>query len=313
MWEPGSMSIGPADPEAIRNLAGSHGLDIDPESISVTELGLDFRVAFGSTPDGERWVLRIPRRPDVAERAAVEGRLLQAVAPKLNVSVPDWRVHSSELIAYPLLPGKPGLSLDAGEPVWHFDAESEWYTRSFADVLASLHAVDPRELETTGVEVRTPAEAREKVRNDIARVTTEFDVAEMSQARWAAWLADDSYWPEWSTLTHGEIYPAHLLLEHEQIVGLIDWTTAAIDDPAKDFMFHQATVSPAAFDATVQRYVARGGRVWPKLAEHCAELFSTAPVNYGVYALLTEDPEHLAAAAAQLNLGASDGESVTRS
>ncbi|HIW61261.1 MAG TPA: hypothetical protein H9881_02285 [Candidatus Stackebrandtia excrementipullorum] len=61
-------------------------------------------------------------------------------------------------------------------------------------------------------------------------------------------------------------------------------------------------MSDKAFDATVKRYAERGGRVRPKPAEHCTELYSTSPVDHGVYALTTRDPAHVEGAAAALDL-----------
>ncbi|MDN5661218.1 MAG: aminoglycoside phosphotransferase, partial [Brevibacterium aurantiacum] len=91
------MPITSTDATAIRELAQDHGLDIVPETIAVNEIGLDFQVAIAEAVDGQSWVLRIPRRPDVTDRAAVEGRFLSAIAPHLSVAVPDWRVHTAEL------------------------------------------------------------------------------------------------------------------------------------------------------------------------------------------------------------------------
>lgn len=291
-----------ADNTSITQLAAAHGLVIQPDTIKLNELGLDFRVAIATADDGEDWVLRIPRRPDVTARADVEGRLLARIAPRLDVAVPDWRIHTAALIAYPLLPGEPGLSIgEDGTPEWHFDSESPVFNASLGDLLARLHSIDPAEVSDTGIEVRTPAEVRQGIRDDIARVSAEFAVAPALSERWRAWLADDRYWPDWSVLTHGEVYPAHLLLTGEEVVGVLDWTTAAIGDPARDFVFHRASVSREAFDATVRRYTEQGGRVWPMFADHCTELNSTAAVNYGMYALTTGEPEHAAAAAALLN------------
>ena len=288
----------------ICELAAAHGLELVQSTLSVNELGLDFKVSIGRTASGESWVLRIPRRPDVTKRAAIEGRFLRQVAPHLQVAVPDWQVHTDRLIAYPLLPGEPGLTIDdTGEPHWHFDVESEEYANSLGDVLAQLHGINPDLVADSGIEVLTPQEVRQRKRQDIALVVTEFQVARDLQERWRAWLADDRYWPEHTTLTHGEIYPAHQLMSGERIVGILDWTTAAVGDPARDFVFHQVSVSPRAFDSTVRRYMAGGGSAGPMLAEHCAELFSTAAVDYGLYALQTQDPRHLQAAAAQLDPG----------
>lgn len=289
-------------PATISSLAEAHGLELEESSIKLNEMGLDFRVAIARTIQGDSWVLRMPRRSDVLDRAAVEGRLLRMVAPHLSVAVPDWRIQTSELTAYPLLPGEPGLELtEAGEPEWQVDVSSPEFADSLGDLLAELHSVDAAAAEATGIESKKPDEIRESWRSDIAKVAAEFDVAPHLTARWAAWLNEDSYWPDWSVLTHGEIYPGHTLVAQNRITGVLDWTTASVGDPAKDFMFHQATASAEAFARTVDRYVARGGRVWPRLAEHCAEMFSASPVAYGIYALLTGEDQHLQAAAAQLN------------
>lgn len=296
------MATETADSISIAELAAAHDLIIAPETITVNELGLDFRVAIAETSEGEPWVLRIPRRPDVMPRADIEGSLLQRIAPRLNVAVPDWRIHSPDLVAYPILPGEPGLSIgDDGTPEWHFDAESATYTNSLGELLAQLHSIDLEEVSDTGIDAHTPAEIRQAIRNDIARVSSEFEVSVDLLKRWKTWLADDRYWPDRSTLTHGEAYPGHLLLTGEKIVGVLDWTTAAISDPAQDFAFHRVSVSQHAFDATVKRYIECGGRVGPNFAEHCTELCSISPVHYGIYALTTGDPAHLDAAAAALN------------
>lgn len=287
---------------SIHQLAKSHGLHIAPESITINELGLDFQVAIAEAVDGQSWVLRIPRRPDVTDRAVVEGRFLRTIAPHLSVEVPDWQIHTAELIAYPLLPGEPGLTInEQGQPQWHFDLESTEYAHSLADFLAELHSVDPAIVRPSGVDEFSPAEVRQRKRDDIARVVAEFDVAQSLRERWTAWLDDDAYWPTFTTVTHGEVYPAHQLMDGTRNLSILDWTTAAIGDPARDFMFHHASVSTAAFDAALQRYVEKGVRVWPKLAEHCGELFSTSPVELGLYALQTGDADHVEAAKAQLN------------
>src|SRR5699024_7315341 len=70
----------PTDREAtIRELARAHDLDISG-TVTVNELGADFQVAIAEAADGLSWVLRIPRRPDAANRAAVDGRFLSAIA-----------------------------------------------------------------------------------------------------------------------------------------------------------------------------------------------------------------------------------------
>ncbi|MDN6680301.1 MAG: phosphotransferase, partial [Yaniella sp.] len=180
----------------ISRLAAAHNLAIGEASIRVNELGLDFRVAIADTLDGEAWVLRIPRRHDVIARAETEARLLQAVAPHLSAAVPDWLIHTDELLAYPLLPGKPGLTLDeSGAPVCHFDVASLTYAESLGDLLPELHAIDPAEVRDTGVVFRPSGETRQSWQRDIETVAAEFEIARDLRDRWQRWLHDDSYWP----------------------------------------------------------------------------------------------------------------------
>lgn len=287
----------------LRSLADRHGLLLSEQSLQVNELGLDYRVATGRDADGESWVLRVPRREDVVPKIEVEAAVLDLVASSVTAAVPDWRICSNELIAYPLLPGKPGVTFDGEAGVqWHLDTSSQRYAQDLGDLLAELHAIPSESVRATGADVLTPQDVRQRWRSDIATVVTAFDVAADLRDRWEAWLADDSYWPTWSAFCHGELYQGHTLVGGDNaITGVIDWTTASVGDPARDFMF-QATMAPRqAFEATVERYVSRGGTVWPRLYDHCVELSAAGPVGYGLYAIVTGDAEHHAAAAAQLN------------
>lgn len=293
-----------ADPqsEALVALAAEHGLDLDPATIEVEELGLDYRVAFGAAADGTRWVLRVPRRPEVAARIGDEAAVLDLVRPRLSVAVPDWRIRTSRLIAYPQLPGRPGLTLDpAGEPIWHVDPTSLGYARAFGAVVGELHRVDVGEARGAGLTVEDPDDVRRRWADQVARVAGSFTVAEPLRDRWRAWIEEDSYWPSWSVLTHGELYPAHVLVDGERPVGVLDWTTAKVSDPAVDLALHHMTAGQAAFAETLAAYERAGGRIWPRLAEHCAEIVAANPVGYGVYALETGDPQHRAGAQALLD------------
>ncbi|WP_026821121.1 macrolide 2'-phosphotransferase [Arthrobacter castelli] len=293
-----------SQPSEVAALAASHGLIIDKSSVTFNEAGLDYRVAFARDDDGAGWVLRIPRRTDVSAKIADEARILDFVKHELSVAVPDWRIRSDELIAYPLLPGDPGLTLDAGtgEPVWHFDRESPVYARSLGRLIAELHQIDTRAAETSGTPVQSPAEVREEWSTNLDHVRSEFTISDDLLAAWDAWLADDELWPERSSFTHGELYPAHLLLAGDgTIESVLDWTTAKVGDPVSDFALHHMVSTPETFQLSVEAYAAAGGHVPVRLEERCEALASASPINYGVYALTTGDPEHAAAAAAQLN------------
>ena len=292
-------------PHSITALAARHSLSIDSCSIRLNTAGLDFLVAFARDSDGIDWVLRIPRRADVADKASLEGKILALVRRHLPVAVPEWRVFSPELIAYPLLPGTPGLTMDptTDEPIWHVDRSSALFARSFGEALAALHGIDHEEARSSGLLVLTPSEVRSRYLEDMTTVRSQIGVADELWNRWQSWLDDDSIWPGFSTVIHGDLYAAHVLIdENNRATGILDWTEAKVADPATDFMFHLMGFGEDGFDRLVDAYTAAGGRVWPRLKEHCEEMLSAFSVNYALYAMLTGNEEHLAAAKAQLGV-----------
>lgn len=283
-------------------LAQKHGLNIDPESLKVNDMGLDYRVVIGSDYGGEEWVLRVPRREGLADGAAIEARVLELVSPHLSFAVPDWRIHSPELIAYPMLPGKPGLTLDEnGNPVFHVDMASVEYARDMGDLFYELHSIDTRRAAEIGIPVRSPREVRENWQSTIDRVSQEFSISGFLMDRWNAWLADDELWPDFSVLTHGEIYAAHTLVEGNRITAVLDWTTSEVSDPVRDFSLFHASAAPEAFDVMLDRYREHGGTVWSRIREHCAEYMAASPLGYALYAIETGDPQQREIAQAGLS------------
>jgi GTP-binding protein HflX len=282
-------------------LAARHGLALAPDDVRVVEAGLDYRVAFARDAAGADWVLRIPRRPDVSAKLPEERRILAFVGPRLSVTVPAWQVCSEALVAYRRLPGAPGLTLDeSGQPVWHFDASSPAFAAALGRLIAELQGLDAEAARAAGVPVLSMTEVRSRWRADLARVRAAFEIARELEGPWEAWLDNDELWPDRTAFTHGELYAAHVLVDGPaRIVGVLDWTTAKVGDPAVDFTY-QHMMGPTAFEATVAAYLGAGGAPIPHLGARCAALAAAGPLAYGVFALQTGDPRHREAAAAML-------------
>ena len=96
----------------IQKLAKEYGVSLT-EKIRFNEMGVDFRVGFATDTNGKEWLIRIPRREDMGEQINNERKILQLVEKHLSVKVPDWKIVSPHLIAYPLIEEKPVLML------WH--------------------------------------------------------------------------------------------------------------------------------------------------------------------------------------------------
>jgi hypothetical protein len=130
----------------ILSTAQQNGLEIDSTDVKINESGVDFLAVFAKTKDGVLWVLRAPRRPDVVESAAYEKKVLDLIASRLPVAVPNWQVHTPELIAYPMLEGTPAATInpEAKNYDWYMNQESlpAEFVRSLAEAMAALHGID---------------------------------------------------------------------------------------------------------------------------------------------------------------------------
>jgi macrolide phosphotransferase len=296
----------------IHNAAGllsaarQNGLCLDLETLELDESGLDFLVAFATDQDGVPWVLRAPRRPDVVELAAGEHRVLELVHRHLPVAVPEWRVNTPELIAYPRLPGTPAATIDpaAKDYVWHIDRQSlpAVFIDSLAASMAALHRIDLVAAAGAGMRVLQPMEVRQSLAGKMDQVKRRWGVPEPLWRRWQSWLADDTYWPPHPALVHGDLHAGHILVDADvRVTGLLDWTEAEVGDPAADFTLLYAIFGEAALDTLLERYNDAGGRTWPRMRDHVVELLATYPVTIAMFALRTGNEAHIEMARMALN------------
>ncbi|MGV3525465.1 MAG: macrolide 2'-phosphotransferase [Candidatus Sericytochromatia bacterium] len=284
------MSKTPLDSEDIfRKLAAAHGLELADTPLKLNNSGLDFAVAFGPDRTGTSWVMRQPRRPDVVASAAHEGRVLKALRPHLSVALPDWRIHSAELIAYPLLPGQPAgtIDLELMDYVWVIDHAdpSENFVQSLAASLAQLHSLPASVLTPIGLDAPSVATLRSSLGQQMEVARSLLQIPAGVWERWQRWLADDASWPAQSAPTHGDCHAGHWLLDPtERLCGLLDWTEAGLADPSADLTMFYGTFGEAAFERLLAHYQAAGGPVWPRLKEHVALRWSAVPVGFASFA-----------------------------
>lgn len=292
--------------ERVVESAAAHGLRIAANSISFNDMGLDYRVGFATAIDGLRWVLRLPRRPGVMEQAKNEARVLALLATRLPFAVPEWKIFSDVLIAYPMLPGHPGLTFDTNtyETTWHFDKDAEVYIQTLGASIAALHAIDTDAARSAGMPDFTPTQVRQKWLSDLDLVGSRFEVVPDRMIGLRNWVLEESYWPNFSVPIHGDLYVGHVMVEQNGAVrGVIDWTEARIADPAVDLVGHLKVFGEDSFTSLLVSYRAAGGRTWPRIVEHCQFIQKAIPITYAIYALATGESEHRAAAQEHLLAG----------
>jgi macrolide phosphotransferase len=289
-----------------RALAARHGVYLAAD-ITFNETGLDFRVGFATDTEGRRWVLRIPRRDDVEPKIDREAKILDFVKDRLPVEVPDWQVRGPDLVAYPMLTDPTALVFDPDTHAvtWNLDGGAEAYVESLAQVLVALHGSSPAGAIAAGVPASSPDEVRARIRQELRTVTEEIGISRDLGDRCRRWLDHDGLWPDFSVLTHGDLYAGHVTVSADgRVSGVIDWTEAEIGDPSVDFAGHLPAFGADSLEQLIVAYESAGGRVWPGMVEHIHERYAVAsPIRYGVFAITTGDEQHVAAARAQLEVG----------
>jgi macrolide phosphotransferase len=269
--------------------AKENGLDLR-EDHEIDQSGWDFLVLHATATDGTKWILRAPRHTDGPYLPA-EGPLLDHVRPLLPVAVPDWRISTPTLIAYPRLPG--------------VQADERWTPTddTLGRCIALLHSLPTDEPQALGVPVFDPDQQRKWIADRLSEVRAEYTIADHRWCRWQDWLADTDRWPQAMVLARGDLHPQHLLVDGGRLVGLIDWADATVGDPSMDFVDPYAYLAPAVFDRLLADYERHGGHVWPGMREHIALRASLEPVITGLYGLETGRTDLIETARERLSRG----------
>jgi len=288
----------------IIKLAEDNGLKLRHE-MKFNEMGIDFKVAFATDTEGQKWVIRIPRRNDLVEQIETEKRILGLAGKHLSIAVPDWKIASSSLIAYPLLENNPVVTFDAEtyDVHWNIDHQDSIFIPSLASVLVDLHRIPEQEAKALGLKVCTPGMLREEVLNNVEIVKSELGIGKALENRWRSWLDNDRLWPEFTTFIHGDLYAGHILAaKNGEISGIIDWSEGQIGDPSMDFSGHIAVFGEESLKELISIYEKLGGKVWNHMLEQTVERHAAAPLAYAMFAINTNSNEHIEAAKAQLDL-----------
>ncbi|MEW9123533.1 MAG: macrolide 2'-phosphotransferase [Thermotaleaceae bacterium] len=273
----------------VKQLANNKGLDVLEDTIKINGSGVDFLVAHAKVQNGDKWIIRIPRRPESMRHALQEKKALDIIRNYASFQVPDWSIFSEDLIAYEQLNGIPAATIDIKKQgyVWSFDetnVPSEYYY-SLGKALANLHALPQDEFNNIGVEILGASELRASMKQRMKRVQEKYHVNPNLWDRWQAWLAEDSLWPSHIGVKHGDLHPGHILIDkNNHVTGIIDWTEVGIADVSVDFMSHYLLFGKEGLKKLIGAYDNAGGKTWARMDEHIVELLTTSGITVAEYA-----------------------------
>ncbi|PTE90286.1 Mph(C) family macrolide 2'-phosphotransferase [Staphylococcus equorum] len=281
----------------IIKIAEKHQLHIKPQTISLNESGLDFQVAFGEDEHGIEWVLRLPRRPDVYKRTKPEKQMVDFLQKNVSFEVPNWKVHTKDLIAYPKLTGKPAATIDPEIQNYVWEIEHKPVTKNFintlAETLVDLHNIPEENITAQHINIKTIQEIKKDFQRRMNKVKETYGVADGLWNRWKQWLENDELWPRRATMIHGDLHPGHIMVDNQaNVTGLIDWTEATYSDPSMDFMGYHRVFDDEGLEQLITAYDKAGGETWPRMKEHIIELNAVFPMFIAEFAMESGEPAY---------------------
>jgi len=202
-------------------------------------------------------IVRFSKEPDAARRAArvhQEADLLAAVRGIAPLPVPEPRFTVAErgCLAYFKIPGLPLLDLSQPPRL----AVGASIAATLGGLLAALHSVPLDSLAgLVGTDDQPPDEWRREAAESYLAVAEE--VPAMHRRRVEAFLEATA--PEAGyvqVFSHNDLGVEHVLVEPDAltVTGVIDWSDAAICDPAYDFGLLCRDLGPAALELAIRGY-----------------------------------------------------------
>ncbi|MGW2957391.1 phosphotransferase family protein [Streptomyces sp. NPDC001220] len=202
-------------------------------------------------------VVRFSKEPDPARRTALvghEARLLAAVADISPLPVPEPAFTVAELgcLAYRKLPGVPLSDMPRHQRSVHGSS----IAAALGQLLTALHAVPIERLaDLVDADHQPLTEWRHEAAESYATVAGQVPAVHRRsvEAFLDAAPPHDGYTP---TFSHNDLGIEHVLVDPVAwtVTGVIDWSDAAVVDPAYDFGLLHRDLGPAAARAAISGY-----------------------------------------------------------
>lgn len=180
----------------------------------------------------QRWVFRFPHRQLAVELIAKETRWLPELAKRLplQTSAAVWIGEPSARFPYPFAGSAfiPGESLDRISV-----ADERWHAHQLGQFLRELHdvpiteAAPHDELRRADISYRIELLQKRLLADD-------FNHNERSAIQGAFKVAQVAKSSDIRSWVHGDLYPRHVIVENDQVSGIIDWGDMHVGDPAID-------------------------------------------------------------------------------
>jgi aminoglycoside phosphotransferase (APT) family kinase protein len=237
----------------VRGVVGAHMHDYQVETIVKLGEGVD-NIAYVVN---DELIARISKESDPEQRAVRvhrEASVLAAVASVLPLPVPTPRFTSPEkgCLAYFKIPGVPLWDLPPQQRLAHAASMAV----KLGEFLRAMHAVPVGWMaDLIDTDDDRPAEWRREAAESYPKVAAHVPLGHRRaiEAFLDSSPPDDGYALVFS---HNDLGIEHVLVDPGTwtVTGIIDWSDAAIADPAYDFGLLYRDLGPRALDAAIGSY-----------------------------------------------------------
>lgn len=234
--------------------AAVHGLH--PVGVSAPkESGSDFDIAVVTDDENRRWAVRAPRRTTAGAQLESELQLLRGLQDPAHGGLPFGvpqpagtapLPEGGRCVVYPYLPGAP---LHPGEL-----RPGPGLAARLGRALAAVHDLSRSVVEDAGLPVYESGEYRERRMGELDRAAGTGHVPSGLLTRWEKALEDVGRWRFSSCVVHGDLVAEHVLVDGDDVVGMIDWGEAKVADPADDLAWIAVGADSEALDSVLEAY-----------------------------------------------------------
>ena len=277
-------------PLALAALANAAVKGIEPVGTTADDQPADdLDAALVEDTQTRRWVVRAPRTPMAAARLDAEARLLVLLQGCLPFAVPDvagaaqlpgggHAVVHRELSGTVLHPGQlvpgPGLTASLGRAV------------------AAIHDLPLRVIEDSGLPVYDASEYRQRRLAEVDRAASTGKVPPRLLARWERALEEVGAWKFVPSPIHGDLAAESVLVEGDQVCGIIEWSEARVADPADDLAWVAVGADADALESVLEAYaLGRRESPDPDLARRAQLAGELAVARWLMHGVVADDPD----------------------
>lgn len=242
--------------------------------------------------DGASYEFKIPATSRGVTELATEQMVLRTLRPmaaRLPFEIPQALGQTQDAdgaqgVLFTLLEGNsPDLSRLGPGP----------FSKTFAEALAALHSLPSEPIADVGLPQYDSAAILHQKVSELDKMAATGRIPAQLLSRWEQALEDVGLFRFHPSICHGAISSESVLVNGQSVVGLTEWNSLSVGDPAEDFRWLSGGALPSTFEDAVLNYRASRPNADENLAQR-AMLYSEVELGtWLLHCLSVGDPAQI--------------------